>query len=118
MQPELTGKEGERREKGSKVVELRSQGTASSLTEGAAPQFNWRPPHPLFTQRESQNVRILHISNSQWHTQHLKGGKRCSSRLATLSIFQPCSWWPVHSSTVVPLCIQSKIDFEVGELPM
>ena len=108
MQPELTGKEGERREKGSKVVELRSQGTASSLTEGAAPQFNWRPPHPFFTQRESQNVRIL----------HLKGGKRCSSRLATLSIFQPCSWWPVHSSTVVPLCIQSKIDFEVGELPM
>ena len=46
MQPELTGKEGERREKGSKVVELRSQGTASSLTEGAAPQFNWRPPPP------------------------------------------------------------------------
>ena len=67
MQPELTGKEGERREKGSKVVELRSQGTASSLTEGAAPQFNWRPPHPLFTQRESQNVRILYFKFTMAH---------------------------------------------------
>ena len=78
MQSKLTGREGEKR---SKVVELRSQGTASSLTEGAVPQFNWRPP-PSSSQRGSQNAvsEDPQYFNINCKARHLNGGKRCSFR--------------------------------------
>ena len=88
-------------------------GNFLSYTLGTPPPQN---ATKLFTGLLQQTFKEG-TSQSLGKTRHLKGGKRCSSRIATLSIFQPCSWWPVHSSTV-ELCIQSKIYFEVGELPM